>query len=235
MSSDEGEIPAWLAPVRRAVDTITANDFSRWQPPAGQVTRAGATLMLFGEGLGGPDLLLTERAHHMRSHPGHVSFPGGKVDPGETPQAAALRETHEETGVEPSAVVVLGQLPQLWLPPSNFSVTTVVGWSGANHDWVPSPDEVHAIWRTPIAELVDPQHRTSIRHPSGWVGPGFLIGPDKDVVLWGFTAGIIVRFFEYLDWSKPWDESRVRDLPAHMLRSDPESKVPFDTSDEETA
>lgn len=190
--------------------------------------------MLFGEGPAGPDLLLTERAHHMRSQPGQVSFPGGKVDPGETAVEAALREAWEETGVDPSHVTVLGQLPDLWLPPSNFSVTTVVGWSGVDHDWVPSPDEVHAIWRTPIADLLDSRHRTSIRHPSGWVGPGFLIGSDKDVVLWGFTAGIIDRLFDFVGWSQPWDQTRVRDLPAHMLLGNRKGKDPRDDLDEET-
>lgn len=209
-----------MEPVRRAVDLIGVDDFSRWRPPPGQEARKGAVLMLFGDGPSGPNLLLTERAHHMRSHPGHVSFPGGGVDPGETARQAAIREAYEETGVKPAAVTVLGELPDLWLPPSNFSVTTVVGWSADEHDWVVSPDEVHAIWHTPIAELVDPANRTRVRHPSGWLGPGFLIGPDRDVVLWGFTAGIIERFFEFLGWTQPWDETRVRDLPAHMLRSD---------------
>ena len=126
-----------------------------------------------------------------------------------------------ETGIDPETVRVLGELPEIWLPPSNFSVTTVVGWSHADHAWNVSPHEVHAIWRTPIEQLLDPEFRTGIRHPSGWIGPGFLIGSGKDVVLWGFTAGIIDRVFEHLGWSRPWDETRVRDLPAHMLRTDP--------------
>jgi 8-oxo-dGTP pyrophosphatase MutT (NUDIX family) len=223
-----------MEPVRRAVIAISGDDLPRWQPPPGEPTRRSATLMLFGEGPTGPDLLLTERAHHMRSQPGQVSFPGGKIDPGETVVEAALRETQEETGVDPSHVTVLGELPELWLPPSNLSVTTVVGWSNENHDWVASPDEVHAIWRTPIAELVDPDHRTSIRHPSGWVGPGFLIGDNKDIVLWGFTAGIIDHFFNFLGWSQPWDEKRERDLPAHMLLTYRQSKDSRDDLDEET-
>ncbi len=215
-------LPAWVEQVRVGASTITGADLSRWQPPAGQQPRQGAVLMLFGEGPAGPDLVLTERAHHMRSHPGQVSFPGGRIDAGETALQAALREAHEETGIDPSTVTVLGELPDLWLPPSNYSVTTVVGWSGAEHDWVVNADEVHAIWRTPVAELTDPEHRTGIRHPSGWVGPGFMIGARKDVVLWGFTAGVIDRFFAHLGWTRPWEKGRVRDLPSHMLRPDPD-------------
>ncbi|MEZ5096320.1 MAG: NUDIX domain-containing protein [Nocardioides sp.] len=73
-------------------------------------------------------LLLTERAHHMRSHPGQVSFPGGSLDPGETPRAAALREAEEETGLDPTGIEVFAELPELYLPPSNFAVTPVLGW-----------------------------------------------------------------------------------------------------------
>jgi hypothetical protein len=60
-----------------------------------------------------------------------------------------------------------------------------------------------------------------VRHPrGGYQSPGFLIGPDKDVILWGFTGGIIARLFDFLGWTRPWDESRVRDLPAYMLQAD---------------
>jgi hypothetical protein len=69
----------------------------------------------------------------------------------------------------------------------------------------------------PLEELLDPQHRISVRHPSGWVGPGFVIGDDKDVILWGFTAGILTRLFDFVGWTRPWDEGRMRDLPEHML------------------
>jgi hypothetical protein len=60
-----------------------------------------------------------------------------------------------------------------------------------------------------------------VRHPSGWLGPGFLIGPGKDVILWGFTAGIVSRLLDFVGWSQPWDERRVRDLPSYMLQGVP--------------
>jgi hypothetical protein len=49
------------------------------------------------------------------------------------------------------------------------------------------------------------------------VGPAFLIGDDKDLILWGFTAGIIARLFDFLGWTRPWDATVLRDLPEHML------------------
>jgi 8-oxo-dGTP pyrophosphatase MutT (NUDIX family) len=217
------DLPDWLRPVEAAASTITVHDLTRFLPPRDSEPRRGAVLMLFGEGPEGPELLLTERAHHMRSHPGQVSFPGGSIDPGETPREAALREAWEETGVEPAGVEVFAELPELWLPPSNFAVTPILGWwREPGEVSVVSEAEVHAIHHAPIAELLDPEHRIQVRHPRiGYESPGFLIGPDKDVILWGFTGGIIARLFDFVGWTRPWDQSRVRDLPSYMLQADP--------------
>ena len=223
--------PRWLDPVVEATRTITVHDLTRFMPPEGNDARQGAVLVLFADrddASPAPDhpdhrgeLLLTERAHHMRSHPGQVSFVGGSVDEGEDAVTAALREAHEEIGLDPGSVEVLGQLPELWLPPSNYAVTPVVGWWRKRGELGPlSPDEVHAVHHVAVAELLDPAHRVSVRHPSGWTGPGFLIGPDDDLVLWGFTAGIIARLFDHLGWTQEWDRARVRDLPAYMLQGE---------------
>ena len=224
-------IPDWLEPVARAAREITTDDLTRFVAPEDVETRRGAVLMLFGPRR---DLLLTERAHDMRSHPGQVSFPGGTIDPGETPREAALREAWEETGVRPEGVEVFAELPELWLPPSNFSVTPVLGWWAEEGPvGVVDPREVHAVYRVPLAELLDPAHRVSVRHPSGWVGPGFLIGPQHDVVLWGFTAGIVSRLLDFLGWTRPWDEGSMRDLPSHMLQGDVRPAAPPAATSEE--
>jgi 8-oxo-dGTP pyrophosphatase MutT (NUDIX family) len=221
-------LPDWLRPVESAAADITVHDLTRFMPPADHDGRYGAVLVLFGEGQRGPDLLLTERAHHMRSHPGQVSFPGGSIDEGESAVEAALREAREETGLDPYGVQVFGELPELWLPPSNFAVTPVLGWWREPTEVdVVDPDEVHAIYRVPISELVDPTHRIAVRHPSGWVGPGFLIGDDKDVILWGFTAGIIARLFDFLGWTREVDDPPLRDLPDYMLQGEPGGRADF--------
>ncbi|MCW2772718.1 MAG: hydrolase [Nocardioides sp.] len=216
-------IPDWLVPVKEGAEAISADQLTRFTPPPGGDAREGAVLMLFGDGPDGGELLLTERAHDMRSHPGQVSFPGGSVDPGETAVEAALREAHEEVGLDPASVEVFGRLPELWLPPSNFAVTPILGWwREPGEVSVVSEAEVHAIHHAPIAELLDPEHRIQVRHPRiGYESPAFLIGPDKDVILWGFTGGIIARLFDFLGWTRPWDQSRVRDLPSYMLQADP--------------
>ncbi|HET7385622.1 MAG TPA: CoA pyrophosphatase [Nocardioidaceae bacterium] len=211
--------PDWLEPVRRAVRQASARDLSRFVPPHDGNVRKGAVLVLFGEGPAGPDLLLTERAHDMRSHPGQVSFPGGSMEPGDaSAEAAALREAEEETGLDPGGVEVFATLPPLWLPPSNFAVTAVLAWwARSSPVRVVDPAEVHEIYRVPIDELLDPVHRVSVLHPSGYRGPAFLIGEDKDLILWGFTAGIVSRLFDLAGWTRPWDAENTRTLPDHML------------------
>ena len=212
-------LPDWMEPIRRGATTISAEDISRFVPPEGTRTRKGAVLMLFGEGPAGPDLLLTERAHTMRSHPGQVSFPGGSIDADDaSPAAAALREAEEETGLDPAGVDVLATLPELWLPPSNFAVTPVLGW------WrepgpvsVVDPAEVHTVLRVPLEELLDPQHRVTVTHPMGYRSPGFLIGEQHDLVLWGFTAGLVNKLFDHVGLTRDWDATVEHPLPDYML------------------
>ncbi|PVG82575.1 CoA pyrophosphatase [Nocardioides gansuensis] len=231
-------LPDWLVAVAHAADTLDVDDLTTFRPPDDGSTRKAAVLILFADsppvdGVPG-ELLLTERAHHMRTQPGQVSFPGGSTDPGETAVEAALREAEEEVGLDPAGIHVFGSLPELWLPPSNFAVTPVLGyWHAPAPVWVSSPDEVHAVHHVPIAELLDPEHRITVTHPSGYRSPGFLIGPDKDVILWGFTAGILSRLFDHLGWTRDWDQARLRDLPQHMLQGGSTRRPRADTTDQE--
>ena len=155
----------------------------------------------------------------MRSHPAQVSFPGGSVDPGETAVEAALRESQEETGLDPEGVEVFAELPELWLPPSNFAVTPVLAWW---HD----PSRGHGsstrtrctpIYRVPLAELIDPVHRISVRHPSGWVGPASSSATTRTSSC-GASPPASSRGSSTSSGGRvPWDEGQMRDLPAHVL------------------
>lgn len=218
VTMDDVVLPEWLEPVRTGVRTMKDRDLSSFVPPKRPKPREGAVLVLFGEGPEGPDLLLTERAHTMRSQPGQVSFPGGSTDDGEDAVGTALREAQEEVGLDPDDVDVFAVLPRLWLPPRNFAVAPVLAyWRHPEPVGVVNEREVHAVFRTTVEDLLDPAQRFSVRHPLGWNGPGWMVGPDRDVLLWGFTAGILDALFDHVGWTREWDRSVVRTLPKEHV------------------
>nr|WP_246406437.1 CoA pyrophosphatase [Modestobacter versicolor] len=173
--------------------------------------RRSAVLILFGEGPGGPDVLLIEKSAHLRSHAGQPAFPGGGADPGdEYPVGTALREAQEEAGVDPAGVRVLATLPALFLGPSDNLVVPVVGWWDDPRDVTTGdPREVARVARVPLAELVDPANRFRVRHPAGYVGPAFGVA---GMVVWGFTAGLLDAVLEAAGLNRPWDATDVRPL-----------------------
>lgn len=226
--NNELSLPDWLRPVAEVCESVEAAQLSRFLPPPDSRPRPAAVLVLFGDGAAGRYVLLLERAHDMRSHAGQVAFPGGAQDPDDADEvAAALREAHEETGLDPDGVAVIGVLPSLWLPPSNFAVTPVIGWwhtpSGVSAVDAAETASVHAVR---LEELLNPVNRATARHPSGFLGPAFLV---KDMVIWGFTANLLARLFALVSWEVSWDASRVVDLPSGVPSgppSGPPSGVP---------
>lgn len=200
--------------------------------PEAENSRSAAVLMLFGVLDALPsdhdaqssavsrdlDVLLLARADTLRSHPGQVAFPGGRIDPGDASAiAAALREAQEETGLDPSGVDVLGSLENIPLAYSQHLVTPVLAW------WRhPSPIRVvdvaesADVFRAPVADLLDPANRgvTVIRRDGQeWRGPGFLVRHDLgEHLVWGFTAMLLDGLFDRLGWTEPWDVARVLPL-----------------------
>jgi hypothetical protein len=73
------------------------------------------------------------------------------------------------------------------------------------------------VFRVPIEELLEPANRFTVRHPLGWNGPGWMIGPDRDVLLWGFTAGVIHALLDFVGWTREWDRSVERPLPEQHV------------------
>ena len=210
------DVPQWLTPLLTAVDDVDAARLFAHATDAPTQARRSAVLVLFGEGAQGPDVLLIERSAHMRSHAGQPAFPGGGIDADDNgPEGAALREAQEETGLDPNGVDVLRVLPQLWLPPSGNAVTPVLAWWRHPSDVAPDDREVAAVARVPIEALTDPANRLQIRHPSGMAGPAFEVA---DMLVWGFTAGVLDRLLALAGWERPWDRTRVEELPDEMLR-----------------
>jgi 8-oxo-dGTP pyrophosphatase MutT (NUDIX family) len=203
-------VPVWLQPLVDALPHVRPEELTRFLPPAGG-GRHSAVLVLFGEGPDGPDVLFIERAATLRSHAGQPAFPGGAQDDDDDGAVgAALREAQEEVGLDPSTVDVLGTLPDLWLPPSGFVVTPVLAWWRAPHDVrVVDVAEVAAVVRVPLRELTDPANRLQVTHPSGWIGPAFQV---RDLLVWGFTAGLTDRLLAIAGWELPWDRGRIQEL-----------------------
>ncbi len=214
-------LPGWFHPLAERAGTALASDFSRFVPPR-EGGRRSAVLVLFGEdapdaeggaAVPGPDVLLLQRAATLRNPAGQPAFPGGAADPGETePAVTALREADEEVGLDQSSVHVVATLPDLWIPVSGYVVTPVLGWWRAPHEvGVRDRAEVERVARVPVAELVDPANRLRVRHPSGHVGPAFRV---RDMLVWGFTAGVLSVILDAAGWAGPWDSTRVMDMSA---------------------
>ncbi len=100
-------------------------------------------------------VLLTRRPQHLKRHAGQYALPGGRMDAGETPEAAALRETMEELGLALDPTAILGRLDD-YATKSGFCITPVVVWGGAARDLAPDPNEVARVHRVPLAELDSP-------------------------------------------------------------------------------
>jgi len=210
-------LPAWLDPIVSCVQSIHSDDLKYAVPTDGE-GRHSAVLILFGEGPD-PDLLMIQRAARMRAHAGQPAFPGGAVDEGDADaRAAALREAVEETGLAAEGVRVIGQLPDLWLSVSGFVVTPVIAWwEEPSEVWAREPDEVESVTRVRLADLLDPGNRVNVRHPSGYVGPGFRV---NDMLVWGFTGGLIDLILDHSGLALPWDRSVMVDLDIVIAHDD---------------
>lgn len=170
-------------------------------PPADvpSVFRRCAVLHLVWSDAGGDlSIALTQRAARLRSHSGEVSLPGGRLDDGEDHYQAAVRETHEELGVEPSAVRVLGRLDDAWSGAGNHLVP-VVGWHEGRPRFRPNHSEVAAVHEVPLAQLRAPG---ALTHEAVQAkGQVFVreILTTPHVRFYGLTADLVLELIEFLD------------------------------------
>lgn len=210
------ELPQALLPFAAAAERIRLDDHPLFSP-IDETGRHSAILMLLSADPE-PALLMIRRADDMRAHAGQPALPGGAVDPGDAGAiGAALREAEEETGLDPGGVRVFGQLPDLWLSFSGFVVSPVLGWWQTPSPVAPQdPAEVALVTSVRVADLVDPINRVRTRHPSGYVGPAFAV---NDMLVWGFTAGLIDLVLREAGLEVPWDLERYVDLQLPGDRS----------------
>jgi 8-oxo-dGTP pyrophosphatase MutT (NUDIX family) len=229
-AAEDRDLPGYL---RRLLESAEDLPLRHRMPPPTATARRSAVLILFGEGPRGADVLLIEKAAHLRTHAGQPAFPGGGVDPGDDyPVGTALREAEEEAGIDPDGVRVLATLPELFLGRSDNLVVPVVGWwDDPREVAVGDPREVARVARVPLADLADPGNRFRTRHPSGFVGPAFGVA---GMVVWGFTAALLDAILDAAGLARPWDASDVRPLPVLGVRR-PQLPGTFEPAEDEDA
>jgi 8-oxo-dGTP pyrophosphatase MutT (NUDIX family) len=220
---DRAEIPAWCHPLRELLPHVRPEAvFGRPLGSPAQGRPSAVLILLADLGADAPaappevppaGVVLLQRAATLRNHAGQPAFPGGAAEPNDADlTATALRETQEEVGIAQDEVTLLGALPALFLPPSGFTVTPIVAWWRRPRPLAPVDlGEVASVALVPIAELADPVNRTQVRHSSGFTAPGFAV---RGMLVWGFTAGLLSFLLDLVGWSRPWDETRLRDLPS---------------------
>lgn len=180
-----------MAPVRpKSVERLTVH---------GRNCREAAVLALLTPHAGAAHLLMTVRRAHLTDHPGQVSFPGGRRERDEDLRETALRETHEEVGLESGEIDVLGCLTPLYVPPSNFCVYPFVGSTRDLPKLRPHDDEVERIVHVPLALL---RREEALRSEERTIRGERLLVPYFEVdelIVWGATAMMIAELLALFD------------------------------------
>jgi 8-oxo-dGTP pyrophosphatase MutT (NUDIX family) len=179
--------------------------FGPERPPA-----AAAVLVPLVARSDGLQVLLTRRTDHLRDHAGQISFPGGRSEPEDgSPAATALREAHEEVGLVPSRVEVIGQLPT-YTTVTRYVVTPVVGLVDAPfdlHGLMLDRGEVAEAFLVPLAFLMNPAHHQRHRYDHEGGSRFFLsmpwrhrdpAGDEREYFIWGATAAMLRNLYGFL-------------------------------------
>ena len=163
-----------------------------------QTPRPSAVLCTLFEEEGAARVVLTRRSSRLRSHTGQVSFPGGRLDEGEDPISAALREAREEIGLHPSTVEIIGELSPLVTVSSGAAISPCVGVLPERPQLHPNPSEVERVFDVALTELT----AADVYHEEVWPFPGgersmYVFDLDGDTV-WGATARMLTELLDLI-------------------------------------
>ena len=189
--------PQWQPEITDENRHVIAADIIARRQAAGKITQAAVLIpLLLHEG--GLSVLLTQRTQHLHDHAGQISFPGGRMDPEDlTPERTALRESHEEIGLNPANVEIIGHLPE-YLTVSGYSVTPVVGLVQAQAEYVHDEFEVADIFEVPLSFLMDPANHQVRIWQSEQGMRRFYAMPYGNRFIWGATAGMLRNLYHLL-------------------------------------
>ena len=160
--------------------------------------RRAAVLVAFTE-REEPGVLLLHRPSNMRSHPGQIAFPGGGIDAGESPEEAAVREAHEELGIDPAKIRVIGR-SDVYKTHSGFEITPVLATVPGDIEIRPNPVEVAQWFEPPAGFLLD-----LANHDQQWVEWEGSMRAYNEIIwrehnIWGITAALIFNLSRRLKW-----------------------------------
>ena len=186
------ELAALLASA--SADTADSFDDGARRVPANELVPAAVLIPVIGR-LPGPTVLFTQRTAHLNDHAGQISFPGGRAEPGDADVIrTALREAHEEVGIDPRRVAVLGRIPP-YITGTGFKVTPVVGWIEPPVDFRLDPFEVAEVFEVPLAFLLDPRnHRAETALLRDRMRTYYAM-PFEERYIWGATAGMLMTLY----------------------------------------
>lgn len=143
-------------------------------------------------------VLLSRRAEKLRNHSGQVAFPGGTIDPTDaSPEAAALRETSEEIGLDSDYIEIIGRLPD-YVSGSGYRIAPVLGIVRPGFSLTLNSDEVDAVFEVPLGFLMDPANHTRDSRMWNDLEWFYYEMPYGGQRIWGVTAGIIRTLYERL-------------------------------------
>lgn len=188
------------------VDVKTGERMPR-VPPPGAGSRQAAVLVPVLLEPAGARLVYTVRRGDLQEHAGQISFPGGSTEPGDgSLLETALREAEEEIDLSPDLVDVVGELEEMYIPPSDFRVIPFVGLLPPEAELVLAPDEVEAIFTVSLEELMTPETFRKVpwtRDGRDYIVPVFAVEGPPPRNIWGATAAMTAALLARLGWSPP--------------------------------